>query len=59
MPDTKDLAQRIEAAQDALELHPPSLDEVREKADAIIGMKLVSKQTGTEGRLVKKVLVAR
>jgi succinyl-CoA synthetase beta subunit len=34
-----------------------SLDEVREKAAAIIGMKLVSKQTGPEGRLVKKVLV--
>jgi len=34
-----------------------SLDEVRSHADAILGMTLVTHQTGPEGRLVKKVLV--
>jgi succinyl-CoA synthetase beta subunit len=34
-----------------------SLAEVNELADAILGMKLVTHQTGPEGRLVKKVLV--
>ena len=35
-----------------------SLDEVREKADAILGMQLKTHQTGPEGQLVRKVLVA-
>ena len=35
-----------------------SLDEVREKADAILGMMLKTHQTGPEGQLVRKVLVA-
>ena len=35
-----------------------SLDEVREKADAILGMQLVTPQTGPDGQLVQKVLVA-
>ncbi|HEX8386629.1 MAG TPA: ADP-forming succinate--CoA ligase subunit beta [Rubricoccaceae bacterium] len=35
-----------------------SLDEVREKAEAILGMQLVTPQTGPEGQLVRKVLVA-
>ena len=34
-----------------------SADEVAKVADAIIGMNLVTHQTGKEGRLVKKVLV--
>ena len=34
-----------------------SIDEVGSLADEIIGMTLVTHQTGTEGRLVKKVLV--
>jgi len=34
-----------------------SLGEVNELADAILGMNLVTHQTGPEGRLVKKVLV--
>ncbi|MCB0718312.1 MAG: ADP-forming succinate--CoA ligase subunit beta [Bacteroidetes bacterium] len=34
-----------------------SVDEVREKADAIIGMHLKTHQTGPEGQLVRKVLV--
>jgi succinyl-CoA synthetase beta subunit len=34
-----------------------SLDEVAAHADAILGMTLVTHQTGPEGRLVKKVLV--
>jgi len=34
-----------------------SIDEVRQLADEIIGMTLVTHQTGPEGRLVKKVLV--
>lgn len=36
-----------------------SLDEVREKAAAIIGMQLVTPQTGPEGKKVSKVLVAQ
>jgi succinyl-CoA synthetase beta subunit len=35
-----------------------SVDEVREKAEAILGMQLVTPQTGPEGQLVRKVLVA-
>ncbi len=35
-----------------------SLEEVREKADAILGMTLVTPQTGPAGQLVQKVLVA-
>lgn len=35
-----------------------SLDEVREKADAILGMQLVTPQTGAEGQRVRQVLVA-
>lgn len=34
-----------------------SLEEVKKSASGIIGMKLVTHQTGPEGRLVKKVLV--
>ena len=34
-----------------------SLDEVRQYADAILGMNLVTKQTGAEGKLVRKVLI--
>src|SRR4030042_68273 len=34
-----------------------SLGEVKSLAEKIIGMKLVTHQTGPEGRLVKKVLV--
>ncbi|MCP4666202.1 MAG: ADP-forming succinate--CoA ligase subunit beta [Deltaproteobacteria bacterium] len=34
-----------------------SIDEVREHARNILGMKLVTPQTGKEGRLVKKILV--
>lgn len=34
-----------------------NLDEVREKADKIIGMKLVNRQTGEAGKLVRKILV--
>jgi len=34
-----------------------SLDEVRDKAAAVIGMTLVTPQTGAEGRLVRKVYV--
>ena len=36
-----------------------NLDEVKEKAEAIIGMQLVTPQTGPEGKLVSKVLVAQ
>ncbi|MFN3528937.1 MAG: ADP-forming succinate--CoA ligase subunit beta [Bacteroidia bacterium] len=36
-----------------------SLDEVRERASAIIGMQLVTPQTGAEGKKVHKVLVAQ
>jgi succinyl-CoA synthetase beta subunit len=35
-----------------------SLDEVREKAEAILGMHLVTPQTGAEGKLVRKVIIA-
>jgi len=35
-----------------------SLDEVREKAEAILGMNLVTHQTGPEGQPVRAVLVA-
>jgi len=35
-----------------------SLEEVREYSDAILGMQLVTPQTGPEGREVKKILVA-
>jgi succinyl-CoA synthetase beta subunit len=34
-----------------------TIDEVREKAEAILGMQLVTPQTGEEGQLVRKVLV--
>lgn len=34
-----------------------SLDEVRERASEILGMKLVTHQTGPEGRIVKRLLV--
>lgn len=34
-----------------------SLDEVREHADAILGMTLVTHQTGPEGKLVNQILV--
>ena len=33
-------------------------DEVKQHADAILGMQLVTPQTGAEGKLVRKVLVA-
>src|SRR4051812_48166221 len=36
-----------------------SLEEVKEKASAIIGMNLVSPQTGPKGRKVRKVLIAQ
>lgn len=36
-----------------------NLDEVKEKAGAILGMQLVTPQTGPEGKLVRKVLVAQ
>jgi succinyl-CoA synthetase beta subunit len=36
-----------------------SLDEVREKASAILGMQLVTPQTGPEGRAVHKVLITQ
>lgn len=35
----------------------PSLADVREKAEAIVGMQLKTPQTGPEGQLVRKVLV--
>ncbi|NNF56995.1 MAG: ADP-forming succinate--CoA ligase subunit beta [Rhodothermaceae bacterium] len=34
-----------------------SIDEVRQKAEAILGMQLVTPQTGPEGQLVRKVLI--
>lgn len=34
-----------------------SVDEVREKAEAILGMQLVTPQTGPEGQKVRKVLI--
>ena len=36
-----------------------NLDEVVEKAGAILGMQLITPQTGTEGKLVRRVLVAQ
>jgi len=36
-----------------------TVEEVREKANAILGMTLVTKQTGPEGRVVKRLLVNR
>ncbi|MGI4022502.1 MAG: ADP-forming succinate--CoA ligase subunit beta [Janthinobacterium lividum] len=36
-----------------------NLDDVKEKTNAIIGMQLVTPQTGPEGKLVSKVLVAQ
>ena len=36
-----------------------TLDEVKEKAEAIIGMNLVTPQTGQQGKLVRKVLIAQ
>ncbi len=36
-----------------------SLDEVKEKAEAILGMNLVTLQTGPQGKLVRKVLIAQ
>lgn len=36
-----------------------TLDDVKEKAGAIIGMNLVSKQTGPQGKKVHKVLIAQ
>ena len=36
-----------------------NMDELREKAGAIIGMNLVSKQTGPQGKKVHKVLIAQ
>ena len=36
-----------------------SLDEVKERATAIIGMNLVTPQTGPEGKKVSKVLIAQ
>ncbi len=36
-----------------------NLDEVKDKAEQIIGMQLITPQTGPEGKLVRKVLVAQ
>jgi succinyl-CoA synthetase beta subunit len=36
-----------------------SLDDVKEKASAILGMQLVTPQTTAEGKLVRKVLIAQ
>jgi succinyl-CoA synthetase beta subunit len=36
-----------------------NLDEVKERATAILGMQLVTPQTGPEGKLVNKILVAQ
>lgn len=36
-----------------------TLDEVKEKAEAIIGMNLVTPQTGPQGKHVRKVLIAQ
>jgi succinyl-CoA synthetase beta subunit len=35
----------------------PTIEDVREKAEAILGMQLVTPQTGPEGQLVRKVLI--
>jgi len=37
----------------------PNLDKVREQAEKIIGMQLITHQTGPEGKKVNKVLVAQ
>lgn len=36
-----------------------SIDEVAEKAEAMMGMKLVTHQTGPEGKIVRRLLVAQ
>lgn len=36
-----------------------SIDDVREKAKAMLGMTLVTKQTGSEGRLVRRLLITQ
>ena len=36
-----------------------SLDEVKERAEAIIGMNLITPQTGPQGKKVNKVLIAQ
>jgi succinyl-CoA synthetase beta subunit len=36
-----------------------TLDDVKEKASAILGMKLVSHQTGPQGKIVHKILIAQ
>ncbi|MBI3503035.1 MAG: ADP-forming succinate--CoA ligase subunit beta [Bacteroidetes bacterium] len=36
-----------------------TLDEVKEKATAILGMKLISRQTGPQGKIVHKILIAQ
>lgn len=36
-----------------------NLDEVKERAEQIIGMQLITPQTGPEGKLVSKILVAQ
>ena len=36
-----------------------NIDDVKEKAKAILGMKLVSHQTGPQGKIVHKILVAQ
>ena len=36
-----------------------TLDDVKEKAKAILGMKLVSHQTGPQGKIVHKILIAQ
>lgn len=36
-----------------------NLDDVKEKANAILGMNLVTPQTGAQGKLVSKVFIAQ
>src|ERR1700679_2193190 len=36
-----------------------SMDAVKEKATAILGMNLVSRQTGPQGKIVHKILIAQ
>jgi succinyl-CoA synthetase beta subunit len=36
-----------------------TLDDVKEKSEAILGMKLVSHQTGPQGKIVHKILIAQ
>ncbi len=36
-----------------------TLDDVKEKAKAILGMNLISKQTGPQGKIVNKILIAQ